>query len=215
MLEEEAVSPWLSPAFPVPKKEPGTWRLVIDYRVVNEAIITDAYPTPLIEEILIRQGQFKIWSVLDIEPELKLENNFVDPAADTQNFICMINRKRSIRDARPPPSISYPSPPMILGRETPVEVEQKEGQGSEESDIGEPPKKDRALTCFEGVPGYPVSHVVLPNLDLGGLGSFRSLETNFHLSLDHTPRTYRGLKKCKKISRVSKKIYNSSTVKGQ
>ena len=43
------------------------WRLVIDYRVVNEATITDAYPTPLIEEILIRQGQFKIWSVLDMK----------------------------------------------------------------------------------------------------------------------------------------------------
>jgi hypothetical protein len=66
-LLEEAVSPWLSPAFPVPKKEPGTWRLVIDYRVVNEATITDAYPTPLIEEILIRQGQFKLWSVLDLK----------------------------------------------------------------------------------------------------------------------------------------------------
>jgi hypothetical protein len=66
-LLEETVSPWLSPAFPVPKKEPGTWRLVIDYRVVNEATITDAYPTPLIEEILIRQGQFKIWSVLDMK----------------------------------------------------------------------------------------------------------------------------------------------------
>ena len=57
---EEAVSPWLSPAFPVPKKEPGTWRLVIDYRVVNDATVTDAYPIPLKKEILIRQGQFKL-----------------------------------------------------------------------------------------------------------------------------------------------------------
>jgi len=66
-LLEEAVSPWLSPAFPVPKKEPGSWRLVIDYRLVNEATITDAYPTPLIEDILIRQGTFNIWSILDMK----------------------------------------------------------------------------------------------------------------------------------------------------
>ena len=66
-LIEECISPWLSPAFPVPKKESGKWRLVIDYRVVNEATITDAYPTPLIEEILIRQGKFSIWSILDMK----------------------------------------------------------------------------------------------------------------------------------------------------
>ena len=65
-LLEEAVSPWLSPAFPVPKKEPGTWRLVIDYRVVNEAIISDSTPHHLIEEILNQQGRFKLWSVLDL-----------------------------------------------------------------------------------------------------------------------------------------------------
>ena len=55
-LLENAMSPWLSSAFPVPKKEPGSWRLVIDYRLVNTAIVQGSYPTPLIEEILIRQG---------------------------------------------------------------------------------------------------------------------------------------------------------------
>ena len=52
---------------PVPKKTPGAWRLVVDYRRVNEATITDAHPMPLIEDILQRQGAFRVWSVLDMK----------------------------------------------------------------------------------------------------------------------------------------------------
>ena len=57
----------MSPAFPVKKKEAGKWRLVVDYRVPNAATIPDSYPLPRIEEILARQGHFKIWSVLDLK----------------------------------------------------------------------------------------------------------------------------------------------------
>ena len=64
---ERGVSPWLSPAFPVKKKEADKWRLVVDYRAVNEATVPDAHPLPIIEEILIRQGQFCLWSVLDMK----------------------------------------------------------------------------------------------------------------------------------------------------
>ena len=66
-LLEPSISPWLSPAFPVKKKEAGKWRLVVDYRVVNQGTIPDSYPLPRIEEILTRQGQFCIWSVLDMK----------------------------------------------------------------------------------------------------------------------------------------------------
>ena len=64
---EPGVSEWNSPAFCVPKKETGKWRLVIDYRKLNDATITDGHPLPRIDDILERQGQCKMWSVLDLK----------------------------------------------------------------------------------------------------------------------------------------------------
>ena len=58
---------WNSPSFPVPKKKPGEYRLVVDFRALNDATEVDAHPLPRIEEILQRQGKFKIWSVLDMK----------------------------------------------------------------------------------------------------------------------------------------------------
>ena len=57
---EDGVSAWSSPAFPVPKKRPGEYRLVVDYRAVNDATITDAHPLPRIEDILQKQGKYKV-----------------------------------------------------------------------------------------------------------------------------------------------------------
>ena len=64
---EEGVSAWSSPSFPVPKKRPGEYRLVVDYRKLNDATITDAHPLPRIEDILQRQGKCMVWSVLDMK----------------------------------------------------------------------------------------------------------------------------------------------------
>ena len=64
---EPGRGPWNSPSFPVPKKKPGTWRLVVDFRALNEATITDSHPLPRIGEILQRQGKYKMWSVLDMK----------------------------------------------------------------------------------------------------------------------------------------------------
>ena len=64
---EDGVSAWSSPSFPVPKKRPGEIRVVVDYREVNEATVTDAHPLPRIEDILTRQGRYRIWSVLDMK----------------------------------------------------------------------------------------------------------------------------------------------------
>ena len=61
---EPGKSAWCSPAFPVPKKVPGTYRMVVDYRAVNDATVTDAHPLPRIDDILQRQGKFKLWTVL-------------------------------------------------------------------------------------------------------------------------------------------------------
>ena len=52
---EPSNSKWCSPAFTVPKKN-GEYRLVIDYRWLNECLETDAYPLPLIEDVLELQG---------------------------------------------------------------------------------------------------------------------------------------------------------------
>ena len=64
---EHGQGPWCSPYFPVPKKKPGEYRLVVDYRRLNEATIVDSHPLPKIGDILQRQGRFKIWSVLDMK----------------------------------------------------------------------------------------------------------------------------------------------------
>ena len=64
---EPGKSAWCRPAFPVPQKTPGTYRMVVDYRAVNDATITDAQPLARIEDIIQRQGKFKIWTVLDMK----------------------------------------------------------------------------------------------------------------------------------------------------
>ena len=64
---EPGFGPWVSPAFPVPKKESGKFRLVVDFCALNEATIEDANPLPRIEDILHRQGNYKMWSVLDMK----------------------------------------------------------------------------------------------------------------------------------------------------
>ena len=42
------------------------WRLVIDYRKLNEKTIKDSYPIPNIDEILDRLGNAKYFSVFDL-----------------------------------------------------------------------------------------------------------------------------------------------------
>ena len=44
---EPSDSEWASPAFIVPKKEKGEWRLVVDYRGLNEQTEHDSYSLPL------------------------------------------------------------------------------------------------------------------------------------------------------------------------
>jgi len=66
----EINSPWNSPLLLIPKKADATgekkWRLVIDYRKVNEKTVGDAYPLPDIMEILDQLGQSKYFSCIDM-----------------------------------------------------------------------------------------------------------------------------------------------------
>ena len=64
---EPSDSEWASPAFIVPKKEKGEWRLVVDYRGLNEQTEHDSYSLPLIDSILQRQQKKRIFTVLDLK----------------------------------------------------------------------------------------------------------------------------------------------------
>ena len=61
-----ARAPGAVPPFLFLRKK-GTYRLVVDYRKLNAATVTDSHPLPRIGDILQRQGRFKIWSVLDMK----------------------------------------------------------------------------------------------------------------------------------------------------
>ena len=64
---EPSDSEWASPAFIVPKKEKGEWRLVVDYRGVNEQTERDSYSLPLIDTILQKQQKKRIFTVLELK----------------------------------------------------------------------------------------------------------------------------------------------------
>lgn len=63
-------SPWSSPVWIVPKKKDASgkqkWRLVIDFRKVNEKTITDKYPIPNINELLDKLGRCVYFSTVDL-----------------------------------------------------------------------------------------------------------------------------------------------------
>ena len=67
---EESISPWNSPILVIPKKLDASgqpkFRLVVDYRKLNEKTIGNVYPLPDITEILDQLGQAKYFSCLDL-----------------------------------------------------------------------------------------------------------------------------------------------------
>lgn len=74
MLEEGIIrpsySPWSSPIWVVPKKMDASgqrkWRIVIDYRKLNEKTIDDKYPLPNITDLLDRLGRCQYFTTLDL-----------------------------------------------------------------------------------------------------------------------------------------------------
>ena len=64
---EPSDSEWAGPAFIVPRKEKGEWRLVVDYRGLNEQTEHDLYSLPLIDTILQKQQKKRIFTVLDLK----------------------------------------------------------------------------------------------------------------------------------------------------
>jgi len=68
---EETISPWNSPILVIPKKLDASgqqkFRLVVNYRNLNEKTIGNAYPLPDITETLDQLGQAKYFSCLDLD----------------------------------------------------------------------------------------------------------------------------------------------------
>lgn len=64
-------SPYNSPVWVVPRKidasEKKKYRMVIDYRKLNQITIADKYPIPEINEVLTNLGENKYFSVLDLK----------------------------------------------------------------------------------------------------------------------------------------------------
>lgn len=67
---QPSTSPWSSPLWVVPKKIDSSgkrkWRIVIDYRKLNDVTIGDAFPLPNIEDILDQLGHSKYFTTLDL-----------------------------------------------------------------------------------------------------------------------------------------------------
>lgn len=57
---------WVSPLV-VANKANGTIRLCVDLRRVNQAVIRERHPMPVIDDVLAKIGKGKVWSVLDIK----------------------------------------------------------------------------------------------------------------------------------------------------
>ncbi len=67
---KESNSPYNSPLWIVPKKQDNSmkkkWRIVIDYRKLNEVTIDDKFPIPHIETILSKLGRAQYFTTLDL-----------------------------------------------------------------------------------------------------------------------------------------------------
>lgn len=74
MLDQNIItpssSPWSSPIWIVPKKIDSQgqrkWRIVIDYRKLNDITVGETYPIPQISEILDQLGNSKYFTTLDL-----------------------------------------------------------------------------------------------------------------------------------------------------
>lgn len=68
---QHSISPWTSPIWIVPKKLDASgkkkWRIVIDYRKLNEKTVDDKFPIPNIDEILDKLGRSVYFTTLDLK----------------------------------------------------------------------------------------------------------------------------------------------------
>ena len=85
-----SVSPYSSPIWIVPKKPDASgkrkWRMVNDYRKLNDKTIEDKYPLPRMDEILENLGKCSYFSTLDLAHgfhQIPVDKNFIEKTAFT------------------------------------------------------------------------------------------------------------------------------------
>ncbi|XP_055615001.1 uncharacterized protein K02A2.6-like [Toxorhynchites rutilus septentrionalis] len=76
---------WVSPLV-VANKANGEIRLCVDLRRVNQAVIRDRHPMPVIEDVLAKVGRGNIWSTLDVKDAFSLLE-LDEPSRDIVTFI--------------------------------------------------------------------------------------------------------------------------------
>lgn len=92
MLEQKIIqpshSPWNAPVWVVPKKLDNSgkrkWRLVIDYRKLNDKTIDDKYPIPNITDLLDKLGKCNYFSTLDLASgfhQVEMKENSIQKTA--------------------------------------------------------------------------------------------------------------------------------------
>ena len=64
-IMEEVHSPWSAPCLLV-KKSDGSYRLVCDYRRLNDATVFDTYPLPCIKDSLVSLAESKAYTCMDL-----------------------------------------------------------------------------------------------------------------------------------------------------
>ena len=82
-------SAWSSPMVLVPRKNKTKVRIAIDYRALNEKTKTDAYPLPVIDEVLARLGRNKCYITLDIRDgyhNIVMDPDSIDKTAFVSKF---------------------------------------------------------------------------------------------------------------------------------
>lgn len=89
---QPSISPYSSPVWIVPKKLDASgrkkWRLVIDYRKLNEKTIEDKYPLPRIDEILDNLGRCTYFSTIDLAQgfhQIEMDQNSIEKTAFSVN----------------------------------------------------------------------------------------------------------------------------------
>ena len=91
---QPSISPYNSHIWVIPKKPDSRsnkqWRIVVDYRGLNEKTISDSYPLPQVTDIFEQLGDAKYFSVMDLasgfhqipmDPESKAKTAFSTPYA--------------------------------------------------------------------------------------------------------------------------------------
>ena len=64
-IMEETYSPWSAPCLLV-RKSDGSYRLVCDYRRLNDATVFDTYPLPCIKDSLVSLADSKVYTCMDL-----------------------------------------------------------------------------------------------------------------------------------------------------